>query len=590
MKDFAVEQSSKELSGTSLSSGLAFGTAYRVEPRVSGFYRIQIRPEEAPQELERLDKALKQSRWQLEQIREKFQAKLGKEQSYIIEAHLLMLEDPHFLGEIENKIKQELESSERAVTEVGEQWLAIYRSLQDPFFRERGSDLQEVVERIISNLSELDSSDRGRLPSDLILVAPEMSLSVLADYELDKVKGLVLSTCGRTSHVTIIARSYQIPVVSGIEGVEERIRTGDTIIVDGFTGTIYVNPSPERLQRYRERIEEEGRRAQAVVEDRVPSTTLDGRRMFLYINTEVGGEVPSGLRSGAEGVGLFRSEYIYMKNKKGAVGEEQQFEIYKKLASTVQERPAIVRTLDIGDGRHPYFSSIAAEGDSVLGLRGIRLSLKFPEIFRTQVRAILRAAHFGNLKIVLPMVSSADEVMWGRKVIREVHEGLKSEGVPTKENIEVGVMLEVPAAVLALEGIADHADFLAVGTNDLIQYMLAAGRNNDEVAYLYNPLHPAVLGTLKQVARVAQERGRTTFVCGEMAAHPVHAYLLIGMGYQHLSMNPYAINGIKKIVRETSYVEACQTVDHLLGLGTVEEIESFAAQRFSSWSYDRIQN
>lgn len=580
LREDRLSTETKTLEGVGLAPGLVIGTAYKVEPRVPAFYRIRIAPHEIEEELERLHKALATSRDQLQQVKAKFDAQLGREHSYIIEAHILMLEDREFLGAIRSRIQDQLESPERAVYEIGERWLQIYRSLDDPFFQERGSDLREVVARVVANLMELDPHGQTDLPPNLVLVAPAISLSTLADYEVDRVKGLILTSCGRTSHVTIIARSYQIPVVSGIENVEEQVRTGETVAVDGSRGLVWVNPAARQIREFLARAQQEKTRSEAVPEDREPCVTSDGRQVFLYSNTEVGSEVPSALKLGAEGVGLFRTEYIYMKNKKELVSEEEQFLIYRKLAETVRNRPALVRTLDIGDGRHPYFSHLAGESNSVLGLRGIRLSLRFPEIFKSQVRAIVRASRYGNLKIILPMVSSVEEVLEARSLVREAYLDLQARGMAVVGEIDVGVMLEIPAAVLNLEALAAHADFLAVGTNDLIQYTLAVGRTNETVAHLFNPLHPAVLATLRRVAEVARKMDRKALICGEIASQPLCAHLLIGMGFQHLSMNPFAIPDIKKVVREMSYSEAARMVDQLSRLATVKEVEGFLNERW----------
>ena len=571
--------SRKRFSGVGISPGVAIGTAYKVELPAVAFYGIQITAGEVSKELERLAKALDAARQQLEQIKEKFEAEVGKEHSYIIDAHLLILEDRQFLESIEERIREDLYSPERAVRETAGSWLRVYRSLEDPFFQERGSDLEEVAGRIVANLTELNPQPQADLPDDLILIAPEISLSVLAEYQLERVKSLVLSRGGRTSHIAIIARSYQIPVVSGIERVQERVRTGDTLIVDGTEGTVQVDPSQREIRRYEVRIKEEKKRRETLAADQAPCVTLDQRRIFLYSNTEVGSEVPLALRLGAEGIGLFRSEYVYMKSKEGPIGQEEQFAIYKNLAETVRERPTFIRTLDLGDGKHPYFAALAGENEAVLGLRGIRLSLAYPEIFRNQVRAILRASCYGNLKIVLPMVSSVDEVIESKKLVREEQEELESEGIVFHRPIELGIMLEVPAALFVLEAILEQVDFLAVGTNDLIQYTLAAGRSNERIAYLFNPLHPTILNSLNQIAQVSAAKQCTALVCGEIASQSLYAYLLVGMGFQHLSMNSFAIPDIKKMIREISYREARETVLDLLPLRSFREIERFVEER-----------
>ena len=571
----------KRLNGVGLSPGLAIGTAYKVEPRTGVLYRIQILEDEVADELERLRQALQESHRQLELAKKKFESEVGEEHAYIIDAHMLILDDRQLIQEVEERVIGKLQSPEHAIREASENWLEAYRSLDDPFFQERGSDVEEVVERVVANLMQLDSNTSSSLPEDLILVASEVSLLLLADYPLDRVKGLVLNKAGRTSHGIIVARSYQIPVVSGITDVEKVIRTGDILIVDGSAGTVRVHPTKSEITIWQKKLEHEKETRSSDRRDHSPCLTSDGRQIFLYANAEVGSEVSAGLSFGAEGIGLFRSEYIYMKDKKAPTGERYQFEIYRRLANEVGERPAIIRTLDLGEEEHPYFSSLMGGTESVLGLRGIRFSLQYPAIFKNQIRALLRASVYGNLKIVIPMVSSVDEVSEVRRLIRETQADLSREGTKIDRQMEVGVMLEVPAAILMLEAISKEADFFAVGTNDLIQFTLAAGRTDDRIAHLSNPLHPAILKSLYQVARVAREGEIMVMVCGEIASNPLFASLLVGMGFQHLSMNPFSIPDIKNILRKTSYRQVKDIVEQVLRLPTIESVETCVAERFA---------
>jgi len=568
---------SKKLAGIGLSAGVAIGTAYRVEQKGPAFYRLHIPAADVPAELLRLRKALASSKKQLSRIKRRFVEQIGQEHANVIDAHLLILEDRKFVDRVEEKIGSLQESPERAVREVAEDWLAVYRSLHDPFFRERGSDLDEVADRVVANLTELDATREEDLPEDLILVATEISLSNLSDYPLAKVKGLLSTRGGRTSHVIIISRFYQIPVVSGIEGLEQLIRPGDSVILDGTEGVAYVHPSSSQKRDFEVRRQTEHRQTLVLKGDTSPCVTSDGRGVSVYANTEMDSEVSTALRLGAEGIGLFRSEFIHLMSKERAADEEEQFLIYKNLAENTGDRPALIRTLDLGRERHRSGSSIT--GDDFLGLRGIRLSLKRPDIFKIQVRAILRARAHGNLKILLPMVSSVDELIEGKELIREVEADLAVGVSNPEEPVEVGIMIEVPSALLILEDLCDHADLLAVGTNDLIQYTLAADRSSEEMSYLFNPLHPAILKSLDRIARVAEESRRTTFVCGEIAAHPLYAYLLIGMGFQNLSMNPFSIPALKNAIRNISCAEASQTVDQLLKLSTIKEVRAFVDRR-----------
>jgi len=580
MKQHLFETQSIKLTGSGLSPGIVIGTAYKVEPAIPTFYRISIQKEDVPRELHRLDLAVEKSRVQLRDIKLRFEKLVGKDHAYMIDVHLMILEDPRFLDDIRSSIVRVLHSPERAVRETAARWLALYRSLDDPFFRERGSELRDVEQRLLSNLVESNGGNQGKLPDSLVLIAPEVNLSLLAEYQLERVGGLVLTKAGRASHVTIIARSYHVPLVSGIEGIEAVIQTGDTVIVDGYEGVVWKNPASNTVKRYQMRLHADLGRRHAQSMDKSPSVTRDGRQVELYVNTEVEVEAAAGIRHGAEGIGLFRSEFMFMKHKARLMTEDEQFEVYRRLAESVGTRPAILRTLDIGEGRHPVFSSDSISEDPSLGLRGIRLSLKYPVPFRSQLRAILRASAFGNLKIVFPMVTSVDELLQGRRAIDEAKAELSAQGVGFKADLEIGAMLEVPAAILTLDAILNHADFVAVGTNDLIQYTLAAGRTNDEVDYLFNPLHPAVLSSLQRVAEVGSRKNKRVYICGEVASNPLYVYVLVGLGFQHLSMALSSIGDIRKVIREMEFERAVLDVCALLELPTLEEISRFARENF----------
>ena len=572
------QKSSRRLSGIGLSPGVAVGTAYKVERPTVAFHRTRITSKEIPSELKRLRSAIQRSHRQLRRVKRKFERELGKEHSYIIDSHLLILEDHQLLEEVERSVQQNQYSPERAVRESAENWLSVYRSLDDPFFRERGSDVEEVVERVIANLMKLTPRNHDGLPEELILVVPEVSLSLLAEYPMDQVKGLVVGRGGPTSHGIIIARSYHVPVVTGLKNTREVVQTGDTVIVDGAKGTVQVSPGRQEIRTCRARIRRERKRRLGLVGDPDPCVTTDGRQIFVYANSEIDGEVPEGLRLGGEGIGLFRSEYVYMQEKNDPVSEEKQFQVYKRLARAVKNRPAVIRTLDLGNESHPYFSQLLGGEGSALGVRGIRMSLRHPEIYKTQIRAILRASVFGNLKIVFPMVSSVEEVVEGRRLVKAVQRELLREGTSINETIEIGVMVEVPSAVILLEALCAHSDFLAVGTNDLIQYTLAAGRSEDRLAHLFTPLHPAVLKSLHRVAQVAAEEDVMVLVCGEIASHPIYATLLVGMGFHHLSMNAYAIPEIKKRLRKISYHQSQEMLNEVLHRSTLEEVEAYVDQ------------
>jgi phosphotransferase system enzyme I (PtsI) len=572
-------QESDRLVGVGISPGVAYGIACRIEPQHPSFYPIRISVDEIDTELARFKKAIDESRRQYLVDKKKFEAAVGKEHSFIIDAHLSILQDRQFLKEIEKRVRKKLESPERALKHVSEKLLTVYHSLDDPFFRERSSDFEEVVDRIVANLMELGLSQVQETPQKLILAAPEIGLGVLAQYPLDKVKGIVLTHAGRTSHVAIVARSYGIPVVSGIQNIQERIETGDLLIVDGTRGIVEIGVTAEGAESVGLEAVDEVAELERLAPDQGPCITTDGHRILLYANTEMSGEVKPALEMGAEGIGLFRTEFIYLRQRSGLLNDEEHTELYRRLAEEVGTRTAVVRTFDISEGGKDESDFGAGEERASLGLRGIRHSLKYPDLFRAQIRAINRAREYGSLRIVLPMVTSVDEVVQSLALIREVEQESLTSG-RSLAPVSVGVLLEVPAAVLTLEAIASKVDFLAVGTNDLIQYTLAAGRMNDEVAYLYNPLHPAVLGSLRRIAEIAEKLAVEVTVCGEMAANPVYAMVLVGLGFKHLSMTPRAIRGVKDRLLGTSMRNLKSKVERLLELAGQEEIEDFVNTGF----------
>ncbi len=568
-----IQRQSVKLTGSALSPGIVIGTAFQVEPVAPSFYRIGIQEEDVRRELDRFERAIEASRVQLRRIKRRFEKLVGKDHAYLIDVHLMILADQSFLNDINSRIIEGLQSPELAVRETADKWLALYRSLDDHFFRERGSELRDVEQRILSNLLK-SNGGQGTLPDSLVLVAPEVSLSLLAEYQLERIGGLVLGKAGRASHVTVIARSYHVPLVSGID-VEGSIQTGDTVIVDGDEGVVWKNPAPNTLRRYETRLRSETDRRRARSVDVSPSATRDGRPISLYVNTEVENEAAAAMVEGAEGIGLFRSEFMFMQHRSRLMTEDEQFDVYRHLAESAGPRPAILRTLDVGEGRHPVFSSESFSEGPSLGLRGIRLSLKYPEVFRTQLRAILRASVYGHLKVVFPMVTSIDELLQGRRLLEQAQVELSARGMAFNSNLEVGAMLEVPAAILTLASLLDQADFVAVGTNDLIQYTLAAGRTNEEVDYLFNPLHPAVLSSLQQVAVLTTGKNKRVYICGEVTSNPLYVYVLVGLGFQHLSMASSSILEVRHAIRQMDFQQAAADVNKLLKLPTLDEISRF---------------
>lgn len=570
-----MSKSERRLNGISVVAGRAVGTAYRVPPRVRGIYPLRILRSECQAEYERFRQALEQSRRQLLEIRDKLREQVGQEHSSVIDAHLLMLEDRHFLNAIEERILHSHHSAERAIDETAHSWLTTYTSLEDSFFRERGFEFEEVAQRLAANLRARSPEQPGDLPEDIILVSDRMSLLVMADYGLERIRGLVLGNGGRTSHVAIVARSCRIPIVAGIAVFPSDLRTGATILVDGDKGAVVIGPRADEAESLAVEMKRVRRRIEERQVDSEPCRTADGQRVVLLANTESPADVDAALRLGAEGIGLYRTEFLYIENKNAPASEKRQLEAYRDLGRRLHGRSAAIRTLDIGDEDHPYFSTLAGASQPILGLRGVRLGIRYPEILKAQIRAIVRARASADLSIVLPMVTSPDEVRQVRGWIAEEERALGVRGP-----IRLGVLIEVPAAVYCLKGLAEAADFFAVGTNDLIQFTLAVSRTDERASDLYDPWHPAVLESLSRIAAAAETYGKPAVCCGEAAADPAFLSLLVGMGFRRFSMTPYALPDAKACLRQCRTSDLADLVRQALSLKDLSELSAFRESAF----------
>lgn len=565
-----------EYKGQGLSAGIARGQAFRMEAFNSGIFRIRISESEVDSEMKRFREAVSVSQKRCLADKARLESAVGRELSYVIDAHLLMLEDPNFLGEIEKRIIDKLASPEQAVREVADELLQAYASLDDNYFRDRVSDFEDVVDRLIAGLLQLNiEHPETEIEEDIILVGRNLKLSQLASVPFDHIKALVLEKVGNTSHVAIIARSYGVPLVSGIDNIRDKIYSGDLLYVDGDSGIVRVLKGKNGFIPDEEATGMLAGGLSSIASDLESCVTRDGKVINIYGNTEIVSEVSSVLELGADGVGLFRTEYLYLKKGSLNISEEDHFKVYRDFAETLDGKLGIIRTLDLSFGELRGGEMLAGDEGAVLGLRGIRLSLDKPEMFKTQVRAILRASEYGNLRIVLPMVSGLDEFLEARGIVAALEKEL-GLGINGKPSVPLGILLEVPSAVLVLESLARVADFFSLGTNDLIQYTLATGRLNEDVSYLYNPLHPAVLGLLKSVSEISGRFGKETVVCGEMASDPLYSKVLLGLGFDCLSVAPLAIPKLKESLRNTSFEELKASMDEMLKLENPREIREFA--------------
>jgi phosphotransferase system enzyme I (PtsI) len=456
----------------------------------------------------------------------------------------------------------------------------MFETIDDSYIRERGRDVGYVVRRVLQALMGREPEGLGNAPAGVIVVAEDLSPGEMAQVTRHTVAGFVTESGSRTSHVTIMARTLEIPAVvgAGSELVSE-LSDGITLILDGRNGRIFIDPAPEIVAEYQKQLSD----YQALVQDLLryvdlPAETRDGLGVRMLANIDQIDEVPDALRYGAEGIGLFRTEYLFM-NRHDLPSEEEQLQAYRGLLEAIAPHAAVIRTLDLGGEKVMAGLELSEEPNPALGLRGVRMSVARPEVFRTQLRALLRASRYGSLKILVPMVSSLAEVDFVRRELEAVAEELVSEGVEIEQKVPLGIMIETPAAAMIADLIAPKADFLSIGTNDLIQYTLAVDRTNDQVAYLYEPLHPANIRMIQQVTRAGRAAGIVVTMCGEMAGDPLHSWILMALGVGELSMAPFSIPLLKKILRDSTASEARELLSAVIDLETAEEIRTRVENR-----------
>lgn len=565
--------------GIGVCQGVSIGRAFLVDDPRGRIVRLFLPSEQIEAEIARFHQALELAQQQVQGAIDRLRAALGADRAYILEAHLLLLQDRGISQQIESFIREHHANAEWAVKDVTNHLLDLYAKITDDYLRERGSDVADVSHRLIKILSGTKTHDLNEMAVGAIIVADDLLPSVAADLDPSRVLGFVTNAGGWASHTSIMARSLNLPAVVGVRNITSMIRSGETVIIDGTTGTVILHPSPETLLFYTEQRERQRQQQLFDLEEReLPAITQDGVEIKLRANIELIEEIDVFKRFNAAGVGLYRSEFLYAQAVGGLPTEEEQFEAYKFLAEMSGRDGAVVRTFDLG-GDKLHLEGYQPERNPALGLRAIRLSLAAPSIFRTQIRAILRAAEhadgYARLKILLPFVSNLDEVRRAKEIIAEVERDLRTEGVAHAEDVEIGVMIEVPAAVLMAEHLAREADFFSLGTNDLTQGMLAVDRGNENVNALFDPLHPAVLRAIKYVADAAQRMQIPLNVCGEMASNPAQVILLLGMGLCDLSMTPSAIPTIRRLVRAIKFEMAEKITAHVLKMTTPREVHGF---------------
>ena len=566
------------LRGIGVSPGIGMGEVLLPRRVVFTSRKELIAEAQVPDELKRLHQALDRTRDDLVRVKEGIREKMGQESSFIFEAHLLILEDPALVGGLEAIILDDKARAEWALSKTNSRYEQLFESLADDYFRQRKSDVSDVLTRVYRNLETRREKEK-RPEKEHILVAHELLPSEAAlRLSKDLTLGVALDMGGQTSHTAILARSLGIPAVLGLRDVTRQVREGDFVIIDGTDGEVIIDPPPavrREFQAKKEKYENYGRELQKTA--KLKSVTLDRVRFIPQANIELPEEVSLALSMGAEGVGLFRSEFIYLR-RESLPTEEDHFENYAHLARGAHPRPVTIRTLDIGGEKSLPQLNIEKEPNPALGLRAVRFSLRNQELFRVQLRAILRASAGKNVRILVPMVTEVDEILDVKDIFEDVKRELRRKGETFDEKIPLGVMIEVPAAAAQADVMLREVDFVSIGTNDLIQYFLAVDRSNEFVTHLFKPFNPAVLRLIRSVIQAARRAEKEAVVCGEMAADTLSAIVLLGFGLRTFSMNPIFIPRIKKALRSIECRTAEKIAEETLKLRSAREIEEYVIE------------
>lgn len=568
-----MSEAEHERRGAPASRGIVIGPAYVLRRERLVIPEYHLEPHQVPAEIERLEAAFREARRRLEDIRDSMHETglVGE----VFNAQFLFLEDPTLLEQARRDVQESLLNAEWAVQRELRRLEALFESMADPYIRERSGDVGFVVRRVLQALMGREPEGLKNAPPGVVVVANDLSPAELAQVERGRIAAFVTEAGSRTSHVTIIARSLEIPSVAGVGiGLVRALSDGTPLIVDGHAGRVLIDPSPATIAAY------ETRRDQLVMFQRqllrytdVPAETKDGVLVRMLANVDKVEEIPDALRYGAEGIGLYRTEFLFM-NRSDLPSEDEQYEAYRAVLEGIAPRSAVIRSLDLGGEKVPSGLEIAEEPNPALGLRGVRMSIARPELFRSQLRALVRASEHGRLKIMVPMISSLSEVLFAREQFTRVVGEL---GVDVS-GVELGVMIETPAAAMISDLIAPHADFLSIGTNDLMQYTLAVDRTNEHVSYLYEPFHPANLRLIQLVCQAGRRMGIVVGMCGEMAGDPLHAWILMALGVDELSMAAQSIPLLKKIIRESTAAEGRDLLSSVSSLGSAEEIRHHVEQ------------
>ena len=566
--------------GTPVSPGVGIGKCLILEKQDLEVLRVDIDESQLDTEVRRFRSALERTRTQLIGLKDQLNARLGEGHSYIMDVQIMMLDDELLLGSTEGIIRNEKVNAEWALNETANRLTSIFHNMKDKYLQERVDDVEDVIGRVQANLSQMDIHQIGEMEEDVVIVSYQLTPSNVVEIENTRAVGFITELGGKTSHTAIIARAQGTPAVTGLENVGTLAKPGQIMIVDGFEGIIIVEPTQTQIREYqnKKRYYEEHASLLISLKER-PAITKDGRKLTIQANIEMPDEIEAALNSGAQGIGMYRSEFLYLSNPDALPTEDEHFVVYKSLAERVYPHSAIVRTADLGAEKFTPAMGMHKEPNPALGLRGIRYCLRNKEMFKIQLRALLRASIYGRLKIMFPMISGLAELREAKAALEEAKEELRLSKQEFNENVAVGIMVEVPSAAMTADLLAPEVDFFSIGTNDLIQYLLAVDRNNDHLSYLYDPMHPIIIRTMKFVVEKAHDVGVKVGLCGEMASDPQHCILLLGLGLDELSMIPASIPLVKQIVRSIRYADAREIFEHAVTLGTAQEINEYLLEK-----------
>lgn len=559
--------------GLGVSSGISIAKAFVIKEEELNIKKIESDPS---LELKKLNKTIEQSKNQIQTIKQKASKTLSEDKLALFDAHMMFLDDPEFIGSIESKIKDEKANVDYAINETVKFFSNMFLGMDNEYFKERAADIKDVGNRMVLNSLNKKINDVSLIDEEVILLAHDLTPSQTAVIDKKFVKGFATDIGGKTSHTAIIARVLELPGIVGAKTATKDINDGDLLIMDAINGIIHINPSKELLDEYSKKAKDFlAYKKELDKLKNEKAITLDNHHVEMAANIGSPSDMDGVLENNAQAIGLYRSEFLYM-GRDNFPTEDEQFESYKIVLEKMENKPVIIRTLDIGGDKNLSYFDLEEELNPFLGYRALRICLEQKDMFKTQLRAILRASSFGKARIMYPMVSSLEEIIKANEIVKECKDELDKENISYDKNIEIGIMVEIPSVAIIADQIAKHVDFFSIGTNDLCQYTLAVDRMNEKISNLYNPLHPAILRLVKMVIDASHKENKFTGMCGEMASTPESTLILLGMGLDEFSMNAPSIQAVKKVIRSTSIKEAKEIAKKALTFDTAKEVQDFA--------------